>query len=75
MPQLFIGAAGAKFADPANFPWTMSFQPNAVVEGRIYANYILANHPGSKVAILYQDDDLGRDYLKGLKQGFAGKGG
>ena len=73
VPQLFIGAAGAKFADPENFPWTMSFQPNAVVEGRIYANYIQRNHPEAKVAILYQDDDLGRDYLKGLREGFGDK--
>lgn len=73
VPQLFIGAAGAKFADPENFPWTMSFQPNAVVEGRIYANYILKNHPDGKVGILYQDDDLGRDYLKGLREGLGDK--
>src|SRR5262249_14718898 len=59
--------------DPKNFPWTMGFNPNYQVEGRIYGKYILANYPNAKVGILYQNDDLGRDYLTGIKDALGDK--
>lgn len=71
VPQLFLGAGGAKFTDPANYPWTMGFQPNFFLEARIFARYLLANHPNAKIAVLYQNDDLGKDYLNGLRQGLG----
>jgi len=71
VPQLFLGAGGAKFTDPANFPWTMGFQPNFFIEARIFARYLLDTRPTAKIAILYQNDDLGKDYLSGLKQGLG----
>ena len=71
VPQLFLGAGGAKFTDPANFPWTMGFQPNFFIEARIFARYLLTSHPTAKIGVLYQNDDLGRDYLNGLKQGLG----
>ncbi|GGC59718.1 branched-chain amino acid ABC transporter substrate-binding protein [Chelatococcus reniformis] len=73
VPQLFIGAGGRKFTDPKNFPWTMAFQPNFNIEARIYANYILKNYPNAKIAILFQADDLGKDYVEGLKEGLGDK--
>ena len=72
-PQLFVGAGGRKFTDPARFPWTMGFQPNFHIEAKIYAKYILKNHPDAKIAVLYQSDDLGKDYLDGLKEGLGDK--
>jgi branched-chain amino acid transport system substrate-binding protein len=74
VPQLFVATGATKFGDPKNFPWTMGWQPNYQSEGRIFANYILANHPQGKIGILYQNDDYGKDYVKGLKDGLAGKG-
>ncbi len=71
VPQLFLGAGGAKFTDPANFPWTMGFQPNFFIEAKIFARYLIDNHPNAKIAVLYQNDDLGKDYLSGLKQGLG----
>jgi len=73
VPQLFVAAGATKFGDPKNFPWTMSWQPNYQSEGRVYAKYLLQNHPGGKIGILYQNDDYGKDYVKGLKDGLAGK--
>ncbi|WFU73423.1 ABC transporter substrate-binding protein [Bradyrhizobium sp. CB2312] len=67
VPQLFVASGGRKFGDYRNFPWTMGWLPTYETEGRIYARYILDNLPHGKIAILYQDDDSGRDYLKGLK--------
>jgi len=67
VPQLFVASGGAKFGDYKNFPWTMGWLPTYEAEGRIYARYILDHLPHGKIAILYQDDDSGRDYLKGLK--------
>ncbi|HPG03051.1 MAG TPA: ABC transporter substrate-binding protein, partial [Rhodoblastus sp.] len=58
---------------PKNFPWTIAYNPNYQSEGHIYAQYILANHPNAKIAILYQNDDLGRDYVKGLKDALGAK--
>src|ERR1700751_854473 len=71
VPQLFVATGATKFGDRKNFPWTMGWQPTYQTEGRIYAKYILDNLPQGKVGILYQNDDSGRDYLKGLKDGLG----
>jgi branched-chain amino acid transport system substrate-binding protein len=73
VPQLFVATGATKWNDPKNFPWTMGWQPNYQSEGHIYAQYLLANHPNGKIGILYQNDDYGKDYVKGLKDGLAGK--
>jgi branched-chain amino acid transport system substrate-binding protein len=73
VPQLFAATGASKFTDPKNFPWTMGFNPNYFVEGRIYGQYILKEHPNAKVGILYQNDDLGKDYLNGIKAGLGDK--
>ncbi|MEJ0074749.1 MAG: ABC transporter substrate-binding protein [Alphaproteobacteria bacterium] len=73
IPQLFVATGGTKFGDPKNFPWTMGFQPNYQSEGRVYAKFILANYPAGKIAVLFQNDDYGKDVLKGLKDGLGGR--
>jgi branched-chain amino acid transport system substrate-binding protein len=73
VPQLFAATGASRFTDPKNFPWTMGFNPNYQTEGRIYAQYILKNFPSAKIGIIYQNDDLGRDYLTGLKEGLGDK--
>jgi branched-chain amino acid transport system substrate-binding protein len=73
VPQLLAGTGASKFTDPKNFPWTMGFNPNYFVEGRIYGQYILKTYPNAKVGILYQNDDLGKDYLNGIKAGLGEK--
>ena len=73
VPQLFAATGASKFTDPKNFPWTMGFNPNYFVEGRIYGQYILKNYPNAKVGVLYQNDDLGKDYLNGIKAGLGDK--
>jgi branched-chain amino acid transport system substrate-binding protein len=73
VPQLFVSTGATKFNDPQHFPWTMGWLPSYQSEARIYAQYLLKNHPRGKVAVLYQNDDLGKDYLKGLKDGLNGK--
>ena len=73
VPQLLAGTGADRFSDPANFPWTMGFNPSYQSEGRVYAKYILANYPNAKIAILFQNDDLGRDYVTGLKAGLGDK--
>src|ERR1043166_48014 len=73
VPQLFVATGATKWGDPKNFPWTMGWQPNYQSEGRIYAEYILKNHPNGKIGILYQNDDYGKDYVKGLKDGLGDK--
>ncbi|WP_315756351.1 MULTISPECIES: ABC transporter substrate-binding protein [unclassified Bradyrhizobium] len=73
VPQLFAATGASRFTDPKNFPWTMGFNPSYVVEGRIYGQYILKTHPDAKIGVLYQNDDLGRDYLAGLKAGLGDK--
>jgi branched-chain amino acid transport system substrate-binding protein len=75
VPQLFAATGASKFTDPKNFPWTMGFNPNYFVEGRIYGQYILKNYPNAKVGVLYQNDDLGKDYLNGIKAGLGDKAG
>jgi ABC-type branched-subunit amino acid transport system substrate-binding protein len=73
VPQLLAATGASKFTDPKNFPWTMGYNPNYQSEGRIYGQYILKNHPNAKIGILYQNDDLGRDYITGLKEALGGK--
>ena len=73
VPQLFVATGATKWNDPQNFPWTMGWQPNYQSESQIYAKYILKNHPNGKIAILYQNDDYGKDYVKGLKDGLGAK--
>ena len=73
VPQLFAATGASRFTDPKNFPWTMGFNPNYFVEGRIYGQYILKEHPNAKIGILYQNDDLGKDYLNGIKSGLGDK--
>src|SRR5438309_426509 len=67
VPQLFVATGATRFGDPKNFPWTMGWQPTYQTEGRIYAKFLLQNHPNGKIGVLYQNDDSGKDYLKGLK--------
>lgn len=73
VPQLFVATGASKFGDPEHFPWTMGWQPNYVAEAKIYARYILENHPDGKIGVLYQNDDYGKDYLNGLKEGLGDK--
>src|SRR6266516_569660 len=63
VPQLFVGTGASRWGDPKNFPWTMGWQPTYASEGRIYADYIVKTKPNGKIAILYQNDDYGKDYL------------
>ena len=73
VPQIFVSTGATKWGDPKNFPWTMGFQPNYQSEGRIYAKYIMQHHPAGKVGVLFQNDDYGKDVLKGLKDGLGAK--
>jgi len=73
VPQLFVATGATKFGDPQHFPWTMGWQPSYQSEARIYARYLLANHPNGKIAALFQNDDYGKDFLKGLKDGLGGR--
>jgi branched-chain amino acid transport system substrate-binding protein len=73
VPQLFVATGATKWNDPHEFPWTMGWQPNYQSESQIYAKYILKNHPDAKIAVLYQNDDYGKDYLKGFKDGLGAK--
>src|SRR5476649_791267 len=73
VPQLFVATGATKWNDPKDNPWTMGWQPNYQSESRIYAKYILKEKPNAKIAVLYQNDDYGKDYLKGLKDGLGAK--
>jgi branched-chain amino acid transport system substrate-binding protein len=73
IPQLFIASGATMWDKPREFPWTTGFQPSYQTEGHVHAEYLLENHPRSKIAILYQDDAFGRDSVKGLKDGLGGK--
>jgi branched-chain amino acid transport system substrate-binding protein len=73
VPQLFVATGATKWNDPKDFPWTMGWQPNYQSEAQIYAKYILKNHANAKIALLYQNDDYGKDYLKGFKDGLGAK--
>jgi ABC-type branched-subunit amino acid transport system substrate-binding protein len=73
VPQLFVATGASKWNDPKDFPWTMGFQPSYRVEARIFAKYILKSKPDAKVAVFYQNDDFGKDYVAGLKEVFGDK--
>jgi ABC-type branched-subunit amino acid transport system substrate-binding protein len=71
VPQLFVATGATKWNDPKAFPWTMGWLPSYQSESRIYAKYLAREKPAAKIAVLYQNDDMGKDYLKGLKDGFG----
>ncbi len=73
VPQLFVASGASKWNDPKQYPWTMGWQPNYASEARIYAKYIMKEKPNGKIGVLYQNDDFGKDYLKGLKEGLSAK--
>src|SRR5215470_13571917 len=71
VPQVFISAGGRRFNDPQNFPWTVPFYPPFEMEGATFGKFIVKNKPNAKIAVLYQNDDYGKDYLTGLKAGLG----
>ena len=73
VPQLFVASGATKWNDPKHFPWTMGWSPSYQGEGHIYAQYLLEHHPNGKIGVLYQNDDYGKDYLKGLTDGLRGR--
>jgi len=73
VPHLFVATGATKWNDPKKYPWTMGWQPNYQTEGRIYAEHILKNNPKAKIGVLYQNDDYGKDYLKGFRDGLGDK--
>ena len=73
VPQLFVATGATKWNDPTHFPWTIGWLPSYQSEARIYAKFLMKEKPNSKVAVLYQNDDFGKDYLKGLKDAFGAK--
>ncbi len=73
VPQLFVATGADKWNDPKHFPWTMGYQPSYRIEARIYGHYILKNLPNAKIAVLYQNDDFGKDYLIGLREALGDK--
>src|SRR6202789_3691851 len=73
VPQLFVATGATKWNDPKDFPWTMGWQPSYQSEARIYAKYLMKEKPDAKIGVLYQNDDFGKDYLKGLKDGLGDK--
>jgi len=73
VPQLFVATGASKWSEPKQFPWTMGWQPSYEVEAHIYAKYLLKQKPDAKIGVLYQNDDFGKDYLKGLKDGLGAK--
>src|SRR6201994_1278419 len=73
VPQLFVATGATKWNDPKEFPWTMGWQPSYQSEAQIYAKYLLKEKPDGKIGVIYQNDDFGKDYLKGLKDGLGAK--
>ena len=73
IPQLFVSTGASRWNDPKNFPYTMGIVPSYHTEGMLYAEHILKNKPGAKIAVLYQNDDFGKDYLKGFLDGLGDK--
>ena len=73
VPQLFAATGATKWNDPTHFPWTIGWLPSYQSEARIYAKFLMKEKPDAKIAVLYQNDDFGKDYLKGLKDGFGAK--
>ncbi|WP_246670288.1 ABC transporter substrate-binding protein [Bradyrhizobium stylosanthis] len=75
VPHLFVASGATKWGDPQRFPWTIGWQPNYQSEGRIYAKYLLQHHANGKIAALWQNDDAGKDQMKGLRDGLGEKAG
>ncbi len=73
VPQLFVATGATKWGDPKEFPWTMGWQPSYQSEARIYAKFLMKEKPDAKIAVLYQNDDFGKDILRGLKDGLGAK--
>lgn len=73
VPQLFVASGASKWNDPKQYPWTMGWQPSYASEAKIYAKYIMKEKPDAKIGVLYQNDDFGKDYLNGLKDGLGAK--
>lgn len=73
VPQLFASTGAARFSDPKHFPWTIGFNPNYQTEGRLYGHYILETYPNAKIGVLYQNDDLGKDYVTAFKSALGAK--
>ena len=73
VPHLFVATGATKWGDPKNFPWTMGYQPNYQSESKVFAAHIMETKPNAKIAILYQNDDYGKDYLKGFEDGLGDK--
>ena len=71
VPQLFVATGATRWSDPANFPWTMGWQPSYQIEGAILGRYTVSAHPAARIGILYQSDDSGKDYIKGFKAGLG----
>ena len=74
VPQIFVASGATQFGDPEHYPWTIGWQVSYQIEGRVYARYILDSKPNARIAVLYQNDDSGRDFLKGFKDGLGDKG-
>src|SRR5262249_16866766 len=73
VPQLFVATGATKFGDPQNLPWTIGWQPSYQSEARIFAKYLIDRHSNGTIGVLYQNDDYGKDFLKGMKDGLGGK--
>jgi branched-chain amino acid transport system substrate-binding protein len=74
VPQLFVASGATQFGDRDNFPWTMGWQISYQIEGRVYARYVLSEKPDAKIGVLYQNDEFGKDFMKGFKDGLGDKG-
>ena len=73
VPHIFVSAGGRRFADPQNFPWTVPMYPGFEMEGKTFGQYILKHRPAARIAVLYQNDDYGKDFLVGLKAALGDK--
>src|SRR5262249_39355427 len=73
VPQMFVGSGGSKFGDPKNFPWTMGWTPPYLIEGAIYAKYILQTKPDAHIAVLYENNDYGKEMLEGFERGLGSR--
>jgi branched-chain amino acid transport system substrate-binding protein len=73
VPQLFVASGASRWNDPKTYPWTMGWQPSYQSEAHVYAHYLLTEKPDARIAVLFQNDDFGKDYLKGLKDGLGAK--
>ena len=73
IPQIFLASGATKWADPEHFPWTMTFTWTYQAEARVYASYVLKHMPDAKIAVLYQNDDFGKDFRKGFMERFGDK--